>query len=276
MNASSFGAGLLYRVLGRLPQQSSTRRMRVQLETYAVEAEVEATHWWFVGRRHLFARELRSAGLSSGSCVLEVGTGTGANLRLLHQLQVHNVTGLDNNELAIRYCLSKGFGDVCRGDICAMPFEDCSFDFVLATDVIEHVEADAAALRELVRVLKNGGTALLTVPAFPSLWGLQDVVAHHKRRYRMKPLLRKMRAAGLEPCRYYHFNYLLFAPIWIARRLIDGLGIKRDSEAEFNTPFLNFLMSAVFAFDISTAPFLYPPFGASILATGKKSDKRQL
>jgi SAM-dependent methyltransferase len=242
----------------------------VQPETYAIEAEVEATHWWFVGRRRLFARELARAGLNSGSCVLDVGAGTGANLRLLRHLHVNNVVGLDNNELAVQYCVSKGLGDVRLGDICALQFDDRSFDFILATDVIEHVDRDSIALRELVRVLKGGGKALLAVPAFPSLWGLQDVVAHHKRRYRMKPLLQKMRAAGLEPTRYYHFNYLLFVPIWIARRLIILMGIKRDSEAEFNSPLLNKLLSAVFSFDILTAPVLQLPFGVSILAVGQK------
>jgi SAM-dependent methyltransferase len=152
-----------------------------------------------------------------------------------------------------------------------MPFEDGSFDFVIATDVIEHVENDSAALSELVRALKDEGKALIAVPAFPSLWGLQDVVAHHHRRYRMKQLLRQMRAAGLEPRRCYYFNYLLFIPIWIARRLIGLLGIKRDSEAEFNSSLLNRVLSVVFAFDVLTAPLLRPPFGVSILAIAQKS-----
>ena len=214
-------------------------RGAVEPETFAVEAEVEATHWWFVGRRRLFARELIRAGLRPESCVLDVGTGTGTNLRLLRELQISNVAGLESNEVAIRFCRSKGLGEIRCGDICAMPFEDRSFDFVLATDVIEHVEGDYTALREVARVLKDDGKALIAVPAFPSLWGLQDEVALHKRRYRMEPLLQKMRAAGLEPLRYYYFNYLLFVPIWMARRLIAFFGIRRDSEYEFNSPFLN-------------------------------------
>jgi len=243
----------------------------VQNEAYAVEANIEATHWWFVGRRRLFARELAKAGLSSDQCVLDVGTGTGANLRMLRDLRVTNVTGLDSSELAIQYCLSKGLGDVHRGDICKMPFDDRSFDFVIATDVIEHVESDTVALGELVRVLKGGGKALIAVPAFPSLWGLQDVVAHHKRRYRVKELLDKMRTAGLVPSRCYHFNYLLFVPIWMARRLIDLTGVRRVSEAEFNSPLLNRLLAAIFAFDVLTAPLLHVPFGVSILAVAQKA-----
>jgi ubiquinone/menaquinone biosynthesis C-methylase UbiE len=238
--------------------------------TFAVEAGVEEQHWWFVGRRRLFERELIRAGLRAQSCVLDVGTGTGANLRLLRDLRVNSFTGLDNNDIAIGYCRSKGLGQVRQGSVCAMPFADGSFDFVVATDIIEHVEDDSAALREVARVLKDRGKALITVPAFPSLWGLQDILAHHKRRYRMQSLLKKMEQAGLETRRCYYFNYLLFVPIWMARRLISLLGINRNSEAEFNSPFLNRCLSAIFTIDISTAPFVRPPFGVSILVIGER------
>ena len=239
---------------------------------FAVEAQVEENHWWFAGRRKLFARELTRIGLNESSAILDVGTGTGANLRMLRSLDAKNVTGLDSDELAIRYCQSKDLGQVRRGDICAIPFADESFDFVIATDVIEHVDDDSVALHEVRRVLKHGGKALIAVPAFKSLWGLQDIVAHHKRRYRLRPLLKKMRAAGLEPRRYYYFNYLLFLPIWMARRLIDLFGIKRNSEAEFNSPLINRCLSAVFSADTSTAPLLRPPFGVSILVVGEKKN----
>lgn len=237
---------------------------------FAVEAEVEEHHWWFAGRRKLFARELARMGLNTSSSVLDVGTGTGANLRMLRDLDAGNVIGVDSSELAISYCQSKGLGVVRRGDICALPFADQSFEFVLATDVIEHVDDDSMALGELARVLRPGGKALIAVPAFESLWGLQDVVAHHKRRYRLRPLLQRMRAAGLAPRRYYYFNYLLFAPIWLARRLIDLLGVKRNSEAEFNSPLINRCLSAVFAVDTATASILHLPFGVSILAVGER------
>jgi SAM-dependent methyltransferase len=236
-----------------------------------VEAEVEECHWWFAGRRVLFGRELTLAGLTSHNAALDAGTGTGANLRMLRAMDIQRVTGLDRDETSIQFCRSKGLGNVALGDICAMPFGDCQFDFVLATDVIEHVSDDAAALSEIARVLHEGGKALIAVPAFSSLWGLQDIVAHHKRRYRLRPLLQKMSEAGLNPVRYYYFNYLLFGPIWLARRLIGLLGIERASENEFNNLLLNRLFSIIFTIDTWTAPLLRPPFGVSILAIGVKS-----
>ena len=242
----------------------------MDIATYAVEAEVEATHWWFVGRRRLFGAELAKSGIKPTDRVLDIGTGTGANLRLLRGLGLGAVCGLDSSDEAIGYCVSKGLGSVQKGDICALPFPDESFDFVLATDVIEHVDDDAAAAREIARVLAPGGMALISVPAFQSLWGLQDRQAFHKRRYRMGPLLSLLQKAGLSPQRHYHFNYLLFAPIYLARRVIDLLRIELKSENQINSRLLNRILSIVFLFDINTAPTIRPPFGVSILVMGKK------
>src|SRR5690349_18726841 len=112
----------------------------MDIATYAIEAESETTHWWFVGRRRLFAREIKKMSLPRTSRVLDVGTSTGANLRLLRDLGFHAIEGLDLSEEAIRICREKGLGLVRRGDVCGMPFADQSFDLLLATDIIEHVD----------------------------------------------------------------------------------------------------------------------------------------
>lgn len=237
---------------------------------YAVEAEVEQTHWWFVGRRRLFAQELEKSAIPSTASVLDIGTSTGTNLRMLRELGFRNVVGLDRSDDAIRFCASKGLGPVEKGDILAMPFVDNAFDLVLATDIIEHVDDDSRALREIARVLAPTGKVLITVPAFNAVWGLQDEVAHHKRRYRLRQLLTRIEAAGLDPTRRYYFNYLLFGPIWLARRLMRLMSIRVDSEGQINTPMLNKLLSLLFAFDLKTAPLLRPPLGVSILVMAEK------
>ena len=202
--------------------------------------------------------------------VLDIGTSSGTNLRMLRDLGFTRVTGLDMSADAIAFCRAKGLGAVEQGDVCAMPFADESFDLVLATDIIEHVVEDGRALREIARVLRPGGIALVTVPAFPLLWGLQDRVARHQRRYRMRPFRAALEAAGLTVRRAYYFNYVLFLPILLARRLIDMLGIRLASENEINTRRLNDVLTAIFALDVRSAPFLKPPIGVSLLALVEK------
>ncbi len=240
--------------------------------TYVAEAEAEETHWWFVGRRTLFARELRRQGISDDARILDVGTSTGTNLRMLGAEGYRNFIGLDLSSDAIRLAEMKGLGRVEQGDVCRMPFEDASFDVVLATDIIEHVDNDLKALEEINRVLAPGGTALITVPAFQSLWGLQDDVARHKRRYRKGPLLMQIRRADLVVGRNYYFNYILFAPIWIARQAIGLFKVKVSSENDINTPALNRVLGLIFSLDVAIAPWLRLPFGVSILAVAEKSE----
>ena len=233
--------------------------------TYAVEADLEATHWWFTERRRLFGRIIKRLQLSSDAHILDIGTSTGTNLRMLRDLGFSRFEGLDHSDEAARWCAEKGYGKVTVGDICRLPFPDGEFDLVLATDVIEHVDDDSSALREIHRVLKPGGRVLITVPAFQALWGVQDDVGQHKRRYRASELLARTEAAGLSIYRKFYFNYLLFLPILAMRTIIRRSHARVRSENELNSPFINRLLKLIFRFDVWTAPVLRPPFGVSYL-----------
>jgi len=251
-------------------QSGTVTRGNLEKQVYDIEAKVAAEHWWFAGRRQLFANEIARAKISQSSLVLDVGVGAGSNLRMLAEIEFTHVIGLDPNPDVVHICQDKGFASVRQGSICDLPFSSESFGFVLATDVIEHVQDDMAALKEIYRVLRPGGYALITVPAFQSLWGLQDKVALHCRRYRLGTLVERVISAKLTIIRSYYFNYLLFAPIWTARKVIRLAGIRLRSENDVNSPLLNRVLSKIFRFDIVTAPLLRPPFGVSALVVARK------
>ena len=237
---------------------------------YERESQLEADHWWFAGRRHLFRKEVEALRLARDSHILDVGSGTGTNLRLLRDMGFSNIVGLDSNPLARRFCSEKGLGEVQDGDIRRLPFPTGSFDMVLATDVVEHVEEHDQALAEICRVLKPGGTALLTVPAFMSLWGFQDKVAHHVRRYRQGPFVRMVEAGGLKVAKSYYFNFVLFAPIWLARQVVKIIRPNIQSENDVNNPWLNALLTRIFRADTAAARWVKPPFGVSLLVIASK------
>ncbi|CAD6879863.1 FIG01152107: hypothetical protein [Methylomonas albis] len=236
--------------------------------TYEIEAQIEEQHWWFVGRRKLFSSIIRALAIPATAKILDLGTSTGTNLRMLRDLGFTNVRGLDFCEEAIHWCREKGLGQVDQGDICDIPSQDNVYDLVLATDVIEHVEDDNKAISEAYRVLKPGGVAIVTVPAFSFLWGIQDSVSHHKRRYTRGQLENILTGAGFRLIDIYYFNYVLFIPIWFVRRALMFFPIRMKSENQLNTSFLNAILRYVFFVDIYTAKKINPRFGVSILALG--------
>ena len=238
--------------------------------TYEVEARVEQFHWWFVGRRKLFKSVIAGIGLDTDAAILDIGTGTGTNLRMLRELGFSNVRGIDMYDEAIRWCAEKGLGRVDQGDICNIPASAASYDLVLATDIIEHVDEDRVALQEIARVLRPNGAALITVPAFQTLWGLQDTVSQHKRRYTKRDLVEKLGQSSLSIKELFYFNYLLFLPIWTARTLIRIMQPNLKSENELNSRFINRVLQMIFFLDVLTARHIRPPFGVSLLAVVKK------
>jgi len=93
-----------------------------------------------------------------------------------------------------------------QGDALRLPFPDGTFDRVIASEVLEHIPDDSAAMRELARVLRPGGSMAVTVPRCgPEVinWALSDeyhdTPGGHVRIYRRSTLERRLSAAGLEP-----------------------------------------------------------------------------
>jgi SAM-dependent methyltransferase len=236
---------------------------------YLVEAQVEASHWWFVVRRKLLARELERAGVSRSALVLDLGAGTGATLAMLRRTGA-TVHGLDVSPTAARFCRSRGLSTVTVGDAANLPYPGSCFDAVVLTDVIEHLADDSAALRGVERVLRPNGVAIITVPAFEALWGPNDDAAHHQRRYRAREVRTLAATAGLSIERGYYFNFLLFVPIWLVRRAMRLFGVRAVSENLMNPAWLNRLLTGLFAIDVALAPLLRVPFGVSYLLIARK------
>ncbi len=240
-------------------------------ETYSVvEDAIQSGHWWFECRRRLVRRQLTRLALPSDTPSLDIGTSTGVDLRLMRDLGMSELTGVDVSELATRFCKEERLARIVQADCRHLPFETGAFKLALAADVLEHVEHDQKAVVEFNRILAPGGRILVTVPAFKSLWGLEDEVAQHYRRYRLGQLRKLFADAGFSIETSFYFNYLLFLPIWLARRIIRAVGMKLESETQLNTRLLNHALKAVFMIDIATAPWIKPPLGVSILMMAVK------
>jgi SAM-dependent methyltransferase len=236
---------------------------------YEEYARIQDEHWWFAGRRRIIGSVLspRLPPSDDGEVrILDVGCGTGTNLGELSRLG--RVEGVDAEPAAVEFCRSRGWSVGLSTGV-ELPFEDGSFEVVTLLDVIEHVDEDRALLAEARRVLTPNGIVLITVPAYNWMWGRQDEIAHHKRRYTRRRLASALAGAGFEPVRLSYFNTLLFAPIAVIRllRRLRPRATETISDFEMNrSGSLNGPLARIFGFEGWLLNRMSLPFGVSLIA----------
>jgi SAM-dependent methyltransferase len=251
---------------------SNTLSLPQEMEqhTYSIMYEVEGTHWWFAGRRRIissFVEEICREMDVDRPRILDVGCGTGANLELLGRFG--EAEGVDVSEDALAFCRARGLQNVRHGAAEKLPYKDGTFDLVTALDVVEHLDDDVAGLREMRRVLRKNGRALLFVPAFMFLWGVQDDVSNHRRRYTLSGLRRVVREAGFEVERATYANISFFAPILAGRILMRATGLRPASENNINIGALNGVLGRVLGAESSLLRHVNFPFGVSALCVAR-------
>jgi SAM-dependent methyltransferase len=254
----------------------------MQQHTYAILRRVEERHWWFVGRRRIIRSFLErlyrdpegaraeQAGPDSALKILDVGCGTGANLEMLAEFG--EAGGVDVSDEALSFCRQRGLTNVKQGAAESLPYAADSFDLVTGLDVVEHLDDDLAGLKEMRRVLRSRGRALLFVPAFMFLWGVQDDVSNHRRRYTLKELKRVVQEAGFEVERATYVNLSFFAPILLGRLIMRATGLRPESENNLTIGFLNGVMGRLLGAESLPLRFLNFPFGVSIICVARRTE----
>jgi SAM-dependent methyltransferase len=264
-------------------------------QEYSRMHELETTYWWFAGRRAIvrsIVRSWRREIASENSWqLLDIGCGTGANLPLLCESvgesvgESGSVTAMDFSPLALQFARDHLVDlpvKLVQGDATRLPFPDEHFDVVTMLDVLEHVEDDAAALREIERVLRPGGAFILSVPAYQKLWSAHDEALHHFRRYEFHGLQKVLSAGGLRVWRI-SFAMSMMPPIaWFWRRFILPFGPRRPKEATRHSEgavlpqvpaFINKLLITYLQVEgwiLTRRPL---NFGTSLVAVARKPEK---
>ncbi|OEU61585.1 MAG: hypothetical protein BBJ57_01150 [Desulfobacterales bacterium PC51MH44] len=239
-------------------------------QIYLQTREVEDKHWWFAGRRMIIKHMIESLKLPQRSAILDVGCGTGGNLALLSEFG--NVMGVELDDRALELACGRRVGKVLKGSLPdGMPFETQFFDLICILDVLEHIEDDLSSLRSLKTLLTPKGYMLLTVPAFPFLWGQHDMEHHHKRRYQATALQRIIQKAGLKIKHLTYYNTWLF-PVVVISRILRQIVPSKQVGADVQIPncTVNKLLQAVFGSERHLVNRMKMPFGVSILAVLQK------
>lgn len=273
----------------------------MQQHTYAIMRRVEESHWWFVGRRRIIrsfleriARDLKATRAEGATStkevtpraepatsseqnrpghplkILDVGCGTGANLEMLSEFGA--AEGVDVSVEALSFCQARGLVNVKLGEAEHLPYEAGSFDLVTGLDVVEHLDDDRAGLGEMARVLRPGGRALLFVPAFMFLWGVQDDISNHRRRYTLNELKRVVCESGFEIERASYVNLSFFAPILLGRLIMRATGLRPESENNLTIGALNGLLGRILGAESSILRHMNLPFGVSVICVARRVD----
>jgi len=245
----------------------------MQSHHYPILYAVEETHWWYVGRRRIIqylVEKICTTLNNPNPRILDVGCGTGANLKML---AAHGrAEGVDISSQAVDFCRERGLDSVRLGAAEQLPYENGFFDLVTALDVVEHLDDDVAGLREMRRVLRRDGRVLLFVPAFMFLWGVQDDVSNHRRRYTLPGLLKTVEAAGFSVEWSSYANISFFLPVLAVRSVMRWLGLRADTEYGINISPMNGPFSRLFAAERFVFKRGTLPFGVSAVCIARRVD----
>ena len=246
-----------------------------------------STHAWgtqpeMFGPRHehrlsMILREVDR--LPAGGRVLDGAVGLG-QLAVRIESRGHRVFGIDYSFEAVLHVRRNTSVPVVLGDMTRMPFRDGVFDGVTTGETLEHLDDDAAAAREIARVLRQGGACIATVPALQSLWSASDDYYEHRRRYTRAQLANLFSALRVEKARYWGFPVVLvYDTLFLlpmnkrrARREVqEDSALQSVAKAGRSRALVNVVRTA---FSIDRL-FGWIPFGPGWLMVGRKGSLRR-
>ncbi len=175
--------------------------------------------------------------------ILNVGVGTGDDLKILNKFGDIYVIDINQNALSIidnKLCVEKKLANACN-----LPYGNNFFDAVVSFDVFEHIKNDKKAASEIYRVLKNNGVLVFTVPAFQFLFSSHDKALNHQRRYNNKNI--KALLSQFNNLKTFFWNSFLFLPIAAVRLLKKK--IKPEVDKTNLHPLINYLFYKLLSAD---------------------------
>jgi SAM-dependent methyltransferase len=229
-------------------------------------AEHEEWYWWHRSRQRIVHSAIEHWAPPHPR-ILDVGCGTGHTTASLQRFGP--VLGVDMGNAALLHAQARKV-DVARSSAARLPVAHGSIDLVVALDVLEHLDDDGAAAREMLESLAPGGLLVATVPAYASLWSSHDVALGHRRRYRRRQLRELLESAGFEIERC---SYVMWAPLPFAAalRLAERFAPKPATSGYVPVPrLLNELLTRIVGLDARLIRWGVLPFGLSVLAVARR------
>lgn len=210
--------------------------------------------------------------------ILDVGCSSGYTLRLLRRRMPRaTLLGADFVRRPLEK-LGAAIPDLplLQFDLTQCPLESDSVDAVVLLNVLEHIEDDSMAVRQVYRILRPGGIAVIEVPAGPRLYDIYDRKLMHFRRYRLRSLTHLIRRAGFEIAKASHLAFSLYPAFWLAkrrnRRLNQAPAETQQAAIDANMRLLgqNPLLHSLLAMERQLGRWISYPFGIRCIAVCRK------
>ena len=233
------------------------------------ELRRDAESWWYVTRRKL----LREAALQAVHGKRETRVlDLGCTAQLEFEDAAFRACNVQSSLKTLAFRQIEGDTNLVCSRIEELSLASNSFDAIVAGDVLQSVADDLAALREMRRVLKDGGLLCLTVPAYSFLWGEDDEVRGHQRRYTTSELRRKLNNCGFHIQRATYFVATSFLPLIVGRAAKDIFHKSITQPRHYPHPsrFANGAMSAVLDAERHLMHYVNLPFGTRVVCWAVK------
>jgi SAM-dependent methyltransferase len=241
-------------------------------ETFDEMIATHKSHWWFRGKRNVLERIIDSFNLPRECKILEIGCGIGANIEMLANFGA--VWALEVDEYALDCAIRANSGAVIKKGWLPdglSAIADREFDLICLFDVLEHIERDDAALRQIRAFLERESKLLITVPAYQWLFSRHDHNMKHFRRYNRENLSDKLTSNGYKVLYSGYMNMLSF-PLMAASRFFDRYARKDGVASGVKVPprVINFALFLAFSLETLWIPRFSSPFGGSVVAVAEK------
>jgi SAM-dependent methyltransferase len=232
----------------------------------------EATHFWFHGFRSFVTPVLAAEAAGRPDLrLIDCGCGTGSNLSLL--APHGRAFGFDLTSLGASRAAATGV-PTARGDITRIPFASNRFDLATSFDVLQCVPDDLPAIEEMARIVKPGGSVVLTLAALEVLRGDHAAVWNEARRYTPASARRLVEDAGLE-VRQLTFLFASLFPLMLAVRTAQRLmqrfrAPRADSDIAVPAAPINAALTWLVRTEAAIARRVPMPIGSSLLVVARK------
>ncbi|MCX5830459.1 MAG: class I SAM-dependent methyltransferase [Deltaproteobacteria bacterium] len=233
--------------------------------------------FWVRSRNRLFKNIVQDNLVATGKTkLLEIGCATGGFIQQIVENEKLEITGSEIYLKGLLYA-KKNLPHVAfiQFDVTQGLIGE-EFDLIVAFDVLEHIENDVGAIRNINKMLHKGGGLIITVPQHKFLWSKLDEILKHKRRYSRRELVTKLQENGFDISYSTSFLFVLFPLMLISRMFDRGRNQSQSDEVALekrvkfpNT--LNWIFDLIMRIDeVLIRLGISLPFGGTLVIVARK------